>query len=169
MAKTNDKALYETTLRLFAKTWTLGRVLLEHAKAGASPTDEHELSEREELAVRLIEFFPDDVTTTTITKVFDLHYSQAGQIVDRLIKLGLLEKKAGRGAALKLTKTGKIKADEIELKRGYRFAYIGSLFDSTELEQLKKLLDKMYGAAHQQVEERVFGKLPSSMHEILEK
>ena len=118
--KTNDKALYESTLRLIAKTWTLGRVLLEHARAGASPMDEHELSEREELAVRLVEMFPDDVTTTTIVKVFDLHFSQAGQIVDRLTKLGILEKKAGRGAALKLTKAGRIKADEIELKRGYR-------------------------------------------------
>src|ERR1017187_3730119 len=99
--KTTDKALYESTLRLIAKTWTFGRVLLEHAKAGATPTDEHELNEREELAVRLVELFPGDVTATTLVKVFDLHYSQAGQIVDRLIKLGIFEKKAGRGVALK--------------------------------------------------------------------
>lgn len=167
--KTTDKALYESTLRLIAKTWTLGRVLLEHAKAGATPTDENELNEREELAVRLVELFPGDVTTTTLVKVFDLHYSQAGQIVERLTKLGLFEKKSGRGAVLELTKAGKIKADEIELKRGYRFAYIGNLFDASELEQLKKLTEKMCDAAQQQVEERVFGKLPRSFRDKIAK
>ena len=167
--KTTDKALYESTLRLIAKTWTLGRVLLEHAKAGATPTDDNELNEREELAVRLVELFPGDVTTTTLVKVFDLHYSQAGQIVDRLTKLGLFEKKAERGAALKLTKAGEIKADEIELKRGYRFAYIGNLFKNAELKQLKKLTGKMCDAAHQQVGERVFNKLPHSFREKMAK
>lgn len=167
--KSNDKVPNEAILRLLAKTWTMGRVLLEHAKSGVSTPDENELNEREELTVRLVELFPDDVTTTTITKVFDLHYSQAGQIVDRLTKLGILEKKAGRGSVLKLTEDGEIKAKEIELKRGYRFAYIGNLFDNVELEQLKTLLGKMYDAAQRQVEERVFGKLPQSLREKITK
>jgi len=167
MLKTTDKVLFEAALRLMAKTWGLGRVLLEHAKTAATPTDENELSEREELIVRLVELFPDEVSVTTIVKTLGLHFSQAGQTVDRLTKLGIFEKKAGRGAALKLTKTGKIKAQEIELKRGYRFAYVGTVLDAGELEQLKNIMEKMYIAARRQVEERVFGKLPSSINEII--
>jgi DNA-binding MarR family transcriptional regulator len=103
------------------------------------------------------------VTETTLVKVFDLHYSQAGQIVDRLSKLGILEKKTGRGVALKLTKSGEVMAKEVEMKRGYRFAYVCNIFNESELQQLSGLMQKMYDAAHQQIEERVFGKLPRTI------
>ena len=161
--KISNESLQENTLRFIAKTWSLGRVLLEHAKAGMSPNDENELNEREELALKLVELFPGQVTETTLVKVFDLHYSQAGQIVDRLSKLGILEKKTGRGVALKLTRPGEAIAKEIEMKRGYRFAYVCSIFDENELQQLNGLMQKMYDAAYQQIEERVFGKLPRSI------
>jgi predicted transcriptional regulator len=163
MKTTNDKLLQESTLRFLAKTWTLGRVLLEHSKAGMSPTDEQELNEREELALRLMELFPGQVTETTLVKVFDLHYSQVAQIVERFSKLGIIEKKTGRGAVLKLTKTGETIAQESEVKRGYRFAYICNIFNDDDLHQLKGLMQKMYDAAYQQIEVQVFGKLPRSI------
>ncbi len=153
-------------MRLLAKTWALGRVLLEHAKAGIASTDEQQLNEREELALRLMELFPGQVTETTLVKVFDLHYSQVTQIVDRFSKLGILEKKTGRGAVLKLTEIGKTMAQEVEMKRGYRFAYIGNIFNDDELQQLKGLMQKMYDAAYDQIQVQVFGKLPRSMQSV---
>ena len=99
MKTTNDKLLQESTLRLLAKTWALGRVLLEHAKAGIASTDEQQLNEREELALRLMELFPEQVTETTLVKVFDLHYSQVTQIVNRFSKLRRFSKKK-QGEAL---------------------------------------------------------------------
>jgi len=164
--KSINEPLQENTLRLIARTWSLGRVLLEHAKAGMSPNDEKELSEREELTVKLVEVFPGQVTETTLVKIFDLHYSQAGQIVDRLFKFGILEKKTGRGAALKLTKSGEATAKEAEMKRGYRFKYVCNIFDENELQQLNGLMEKMYAAAYQQLEERVFDKLPRSIQSL---
>ncbi|MGA2177943.1 MAG: hypothetical protein ABSH38_23595 [Verrucomicrobiota bacterium] len=165
--KTNDeKTLQEKTLRVLARTWALGRVLLEHAKAGAAPVDQHELNERDELIVKLTELFPEEVTETTLTKVFNLHYSQAGQIVDRLCRCDILQKKTGRGAPLKLTKTGEQVAKEIELKRGYRFSYICDIFTDEELLQLTKMMEKMCDAAHQQIEARVFDKLPRNVRQL---
>ncbi len=160
MKTTESKPLPETALRTMAKSWALGRVLIEHTKASATPPGDQDLTEREELTVKLIELFPGCVTVTTLVKVFDLHYSQAGQIVDRLSKRGILEKKAGKGTPLQLTKTGETTAKEIELIRGYRFAYVCEILNDTELQQYTALLEKMYRASYQQVEERVFGKLP---------
>jgi DNA-binding MarR family transcriptional regulator len=161
--KTTNESLQENVLRLIAKTWSLGRVMLEHERAGMSPTDEKELNEREELTLRLVELFPGKVTETTLVKVFDLHYSQAGQIVDRLSKLGILEKKTGRGTTLKLTKSGEAKAKEVEMQRGYRFEYVCKIFDENEIQQLIGLMEKMYDSAYQQIDKKVFGKLPRSM------
>jgi len=163
MKTAENELLKENALRFIARTWSLGRVLLEHAKAGTSPTDEQDFNEREELTLRLVELFPGQVTETTIVKVFAVHYSRAGQIVDRLSKLGMLEKKAGRGTALKLTKAGETTVKEIEMKRGYRFAYICNIFDEKEFALLTELMRKMYDAAHQQIEMNLFGKLPRNL------
>jgi len=160
MKTTESKPLPETALRALAKNWSLGRILIEHAKASATPAGEKDFSEREELAIRLIELFPGCVTETTLVKVFDIHYSQAGQIVDRLSKREILEKKSGKGVPLKLTKSGETMAKELELERGYKFAYTCKILDETELQQFTALMGKISDATFQQIEERVFGKRP---------
>jgi predicted transcriptional regulator len=160
MKTTEGKTLPESALRTLAKSWALGRILIEHAKASATPPGEQDFSEREELVIKLVELFPGCVTETTLVKVFDLHYSQAGQIVERLSKRDILEKKVGKGVPLKLTKAGEIAAKEIELVRGYRFGYACEILNETELQQYAAIMEKMFQASFQQVEERIFGKPP---------
>src|SRR5581483_11746409 len=156
------KKLSETALRTIAKNWAMGRVLLEHRKSNATPApDGNNFNEREELAIKLIDLFPGCVTETTLVKVFGLHYSQAGQIVDRLCKRDVLEKKSGKGMPLQLTKAGESVAKEIELERGRRFAYLANVLSDTEIKQYEAITEHLYEAARREVEERVFdGKVP---------
>jgi len=44
---------------------------------------------------------------------------------------------------------------------------IGKVLNGDEIEQLRNLLDKICGAAFKQVEERIFGKFPRSIDEII--
>src|SRR5437764_1398136 len=122
--KENESDSEPALLGLMARTWTLGRVVIEHTKAGITPTAGGDLSEREELIVRLVELFPDMVTEKTLCRTFNLSFSQAGQLVKKLVGAQLLQKKQGRGKPLALTELGKQKAKEVEVKRGRGFEYV---------------------------------------------
>jgi DNA-binding MarR family transcriptional regulator len=151
-----DEELKHSLLGVMAKTWILGRVIIEHTKAGTTPTLGNDLSEREELALRLIELFPKLVTEKTLCRTFGLSFSRAGQLVKRLIKLHLLEEKAGRGKPLALTDQGKQKAREVELKRGESFDYVCAGMNREKLDQLYELMDKMCRASQAAVNKKLF-------------
>ena len=147
-----------------ATTWSLARVLLEHEKASTSPADQP-YTEREILTLCLVEQFKGLVTTTTLTKVFDLHHSQAGKIVQGLVNRGVLKKsgkpvskKLGRGAPLELGPKAEEELMNIKLGLACRFAYLYQELTVQQRKQMYELIARMCAAAKREVEVRIFGK-----------
>src|SRR5437867_1105619 len=106
MKTLDDESLRTELLRLMARSWCLGRIIIEHANASKTPTGGLELSEREELTIRMLDLFRDKVTQKTLCVVFGMSHSQAGQLVARLVKAGLLKEKTARGQPLALSPDG---------------------------------------------------------------
>jgi DNA-binding MarR family transcriptional regulator len=159
MKDVKNADLVPALLGLMARTWTLGRVLIEHTKAGITPADV-DLTEREELVLRLVEMFPGMVTEKTLCRTFNLSFSQAGLLVRKLVTTRLLQKKQGRGKPLALTEEGIEKAREVEAKRGEAFDYVCKPLDREKQEQLFELMKAMFGASEAEVKKRLFGIMP---------
>jgi DNA-binding MarR family transcriptional regulator len=162
MNKTDEKAVREA-LTMYAKLWLMGRVLREHTRSSTAPTDEHNLSDRENLTLGLIENFPGQVTAKTLVRVFDLHFSSAGAMIGRLSKLGIL-KETKRGQSLVLTDKGRQVMRRQTLLMMARIQVMCSDLDLDEYRVLARILTKMYKATTREVEERIFNKPPIDLH-----
>jgi DNA-binding MarR family transcriptional regulator len=170
MKLTNDEMRDMGVLILFemANTWSLTRVLVEHERATTSPA-EQPYNEREILTLRLVEQFEGLVTATTLCKVFGLHHSQVGKIVESLVNREVLKKsgepvpkKSGRGTRLELGPRGKEELKNIKLCIGRRFTYLYQEMTGEQLKELYEIIKKMHAAAKRKVEERVFAKPPDT-------
>lgn len=168
--KTTDEELYNTRLLLLSEmtnVWSLARALLEHERASTAPTDQP-FSEREILTLCLVEQFEGLMTATALSKVFGLHHSQVGKILDKLVGRELLKKstehiskKSGRGMPLHLNPKGSQALREIKLGLGRRFSYLNQELNADQLKQAHELIKKMNAMAKRTFEERVFAKLPT--------
>ena len=164
--KTNDLDLRNAALSEFlselATMWSLGRALLEHERAGASPVEQR-YTEREMLSLCLIEQFEGLVTATTFCKVFGLHPSQVSKIVGGLVSRELLKKstasiskKSGRGSPFELTPKGREAVAEIKLIIGAGFEYLYKDFKLEEIQILCELTRKTHAAAKKRFTRSVF-------------
>lgn len=164
--KTNSEVSRNAALAEFlselATVWSLGRVLLEHARAGASPAGQP-YSEKEMLALCMVEQFEGLVTATTLCKVFGLHPSQVSKIVDGLVSRELLKKssapisrKSGQGSPLQLTAKAKEAVKEIKLIIGAGFEYLYEDFDTEEIKTMCGLTKKTQIAAKKKFMRSVF-------------
>jgi len=151
-----------------ASTWSLARVLVEHEKATTSPADQP-YNEREILTLCLVEQFEGLVTATTLCKVFGLHHSQVGKMVENLVNREILKKsgepvpkKSGRGTQLELNPKGTEELKKIKLMIARRFAYLFQELTAEQLKEMYELTKKWHMAAKRKVEEKVFAKLPDT-------
>jgi len=172
--KTTDADARNSTLPALselANAWALARILMEHERASTSPV-EQPYTEREILILFLVRDFEGVATAKTICRVFDMRPSQAGKILENLIKREVLKKsgtpvskKSGRGVPLELGPKGMEELNGISMGIGRRFAYLYQDLTTEQRKQMYELTKRMRTAAKRQIEERIFLMPPDSQRD----
>jgi DNA-binding MarR family transcriptional regulator len=118
------------------------------------------LSQRELLTLKLVNDHPGWVRDKTITKIFNIHFSQVCLMAKKFNGLGYIEKEEGRRKSWTITDAGKKALDDGIALTAYLFRHCFSGLEDDECKTLETLLEKIIGANKNYCNYCIFDVLP---------